>query len=202
VPAHHDADLPTVTANGELLSKRETATSETTTYAYDELGNLVSVSVPDGRIIEYVIDAANRRIGKKVNGVFVQGFLYGDQLNPVAELDASGNVLSRFVYGSRPNVPDYMIQGGTTYRILSDHLGSPRLVVNTTTGAIAQRLDYDEWGRVLQDTAPGLQPFGFVGGIYDAGTRLVRFGARDYGPEVGFDVGTAPADALARRLGF
>jgi YD repeat-containing protein len=82
----------------------------------------------------------------------------------VAELDGSGNVVSRFVYGSRPNVPDYMIRCGRTYRILSDHLGSPRLVVDTSTGAIAQRLDYDEWGRMLQDTAPGLQPFGFAGG--------------------------------------
>ena len=29
------------------------------------------------------------------------------------------------------------------------------------------------------------QPFGFAGGIYDADTGLVRFGARDYDPEVG-----------------
>jgi hypothetical protein len=29
------------------------------------------------------------------------------------------------------------------------------------------------------DTAPGLQPFGFAGGLYDSDTGLVRFGARD-----------------------
>lgn len=39
-----------------------------------------------------------------------------------------------------------MMRGSTTYRILSDWLGSPRLVVNTETGAVAQRLDYDAWG--------------------------------------------------------
>jgi RHS repeat-associated protein len=181
----YGTNVYTYTENGELRTKRDTATGETTAYTYDELGNLISVSLPDGRLIEYVIDAANRRIGKKVNGALVQGFLYGDQLNPVAELDGSGSVLSRFVYGSRPNVPDYMIRGGTTYRILSDHLGSPRLVVDATTGAIAQRLDYDEWGRVLLDTAPGLQPFGFAGGVFDADTGWVRFGARDYDPGVG-----------------
>src|SRR5690606_27383971 len=32
---------------------------------------------------------------------------------------------------------------------------------------------------------PGFQPFGFAGGLYDADTGLVRFGARDYDPEVG-----------------
>ncbi len=33
---------------------------------------------------------------------------------------------------------------------------------------------------------PGFsQPFGFAGGLYDADTGLVRFGARDYDPETG-----------------
>ena len=33
---------------------------------------------------------------------------------------------------------------------------------------------------VTLDTNPGFQPFGFAGGLYDADTGLVRFGARDY----------------------
>ena len=51
--------------------------------------------------------------------------------NPVAELDGSGDLVSRFVYASKGNVPDYMVKGGVTCRIISDHLGSPRLVINT-----------------------------------------------------------------------
>ncbi|WP_409525034.1 hypothetical protein [Nitrincola sp. MINF-07-Sa-05] len=38
---------------------------------------------------------------------------------------------------------------------LTDHLSSVRLLVNTQTGAIAQRIDYDEFGRVLSDSQPG-----------------------------------------------
>ncbi|MFN0086125.1 MAG: RHS repeat-associated core domain-containing protein, partial [Blastocatellia bacterium] len=53
------------------------------------------------------------------------------------------------------------------------------------TGAIAQRIDYDEFGVVLLDTNPGFQPFGFAGGLYDAHTKLTRFGARDYDAETG-----------------
>jgi RHS repeat-associated protein len=64
-------------------------------------------------------------------------------------------------------------------------LGSVRLVVNTQTGDIAQRIDYDAFGNVTQDTNPGFQPFGFAGGLYDVDTGLVRFGARDYDAEVG-----------------
>jgi len=116
---------------------------------------------------------------------FVDRVLYRDALNPVAELDGSGSVVSRFVYGTRSNVPEYLVRGGTTYRIVSDHLGSVRLVVDASTGAVVQRLDYDAWGVVTQDTNPGFQPFGFAGGLYDAETGLVRFGARDYDPEVG-----------------
>jgi RHS repeat-associated protein len=135
---------------------------------------------PTGFTIEYVVDGQNRRIGKKVNGVLTQGFLYQNQLNPLAELDGSGSVVSRFVYGTKANVPDYMIKAGVTYRIVSDHLGSPRLVINTSDGTVAQRLDYDEFGQVMLDTNPGFQPFGFAGGLYDQHTGLTRFGARDY----------------------
>nr|BFD66999.1 hypothetical protein HAGR004_20210 [Bdellovibrio sp. HAGR004] len=52
-------------------------------------------------------------------------------------------------------------------------------------GSIAQRMNHDEFGRVTEDTNPGYLPFGFAGGLYDPDTGLVRFGARDYGPEVG-----------------
>ncbi len=89
------------------------------------------------------------------------------------------------MYGEKPNVPEYFSKGGSTHRIITDHLGSPRLVVNTSTGAIEQRMDYDEFGNVLQDTNPGFQPFGFAGGLYDRDTKLTRFGARDYDPETG-----------------
>jgi RHS repeat-associated protein len=171
------------TANGELQTK--TTAGEVTRYTYDELGNLLSVRLPTGTIIEYVIDGQNRRIGKKVGGTLLKGFLYQNRINPVAELDGINNVISRFVYASRRNVPDYMIKNGITYRILSDQLGSPKLVVDATAGSVAQRLDYDEFGRVTLDTNPGFQPFGFAGGLYDQETGLVRFGARDFDPDTG-----------------
>jgi RHS repeat-associated protein len=190
----------TYTANGELQSK--TINGQTTQYTYDALGNLRQVALPSGTVIEYVVDGKNRRIGKKVNGTLVQGWLYQDQLKPIAELDGSGNVVAQFIYAScgaggcstggcgsggcgHGNVPQYMVKGGVTYRILSDHLGSPRVVVNTTDSTIAQRMDYDEFGNVLVDTSPGFQPFGFVGGLYDQHTKLTRFGARDYDAETG-----------------
>ena len=156
-----------------------------TQYKYDVLGNLLSVTLPSGTLIEYIIDGRNRRIGKKVDGVLQQAWLYKDGLNPIAELDGTGAVISRFVYASRVNVPDYVIKGGVTYRIISDHLGSPRLVINTADGTVMQAVEYDEWGNVIIDTNPGFQPFTLGGGLYDLDTKLVNFGARDYDPEIG-----------------
>jgi RHS repeat-associated protein len=78
-----------------------------------------------------------------------------------------------------------MEKGGRTYRILTDQVGSVRLVVNASTGEVAQRIDYDEFGNVLNDTNPGFQPFGFAGGLYDQDTKLTRFGTRDYDAETG-----------------
>jgi RHS repeat-associated protein len=173
----------TYTANGELQSK--TIGGQTTSYQYDTLGNLMAVTLPDGTQVSYLIDGQTRRIGKQVNGTLVQGFLYQDDLHPIAELDGSNTVVSRFVYASRRNVPDYLSQGGTIYRIIADHLGSPRLVVNTTTGQVVQRMDYDAFGNVTRDTNPGFQPFGFAGGLYDRETQLVRFGVRDYDAATG-----------------
>ena len=159
--------------------------TDVTQYKYDVLGNLLSVTLPSGTLIEYVHDGNDRRIGKKVDGILQQAWLYKDGLNPIAELDGAGNVTARFVYAARANVPDYVIKGSVTYRIISDHQGSPKLVINVADGAIAQAIEYDVWGNVLFDTNPGFHPFGFAGGLYDADTKLVRFGARDYDPETG-----------------
>jgi RHS repeat-associated protein len=170
--------------SGDLRTK--TAGGQTTTYSYDAFGNLMGTWLPDGRTIEYVVDALNRRVGKKVNGVLTEGYLYDGKLRPVAWLDGAGAVKATFVYGLHVNVPEYMtVIGGSTYRILTDHLGSPRLVVDTASGAVVQRMDYDSFGQVLLDSAPGFQPLGFAGGLYDRDTGLVRFGARDYDPAVG-----------------
>jgi len=68
--------------------------------------------------------------------------------------------------------------GSTLYRILKDHLGSPRLVVRTTDGVVMQRMNYNEWGKIVEDTSPGFQPFGFAGGLYDPDSKLVHFGAQ------------------------
>jgi RHS repeat-associated protein len=167
--------------NGELTTK--TVGTKTTSYQYDVFGNLTGVTLADGTAISYLVDAENNRVAKKVNGVVVEGFLY-DMGRLVAQLDVNNQIVSQFVYGEE-GTPVYMINGGVTYRIIADHVESPRLVVNATTGQIVERVDYDEFGNVTNDTNAGFQPFGYAGGLYDAQTGLIRFGARDYDASTG-----------------
>jgi len=160
-------------ADGSLQTK--TCPDGATTYDYDSFGNLRHVTLPNGTAIDYLIDGQNRRIGKKLNGVMVEGFLYRNQLQPAAWLNGDGTVKARFVYGGKPNVPEYMVtSAGAIYRIITDQVGSVRLVVDTASDAVAERLEYDEFGNILSDSAPGTLPFGFSGGIRDDNTNIPK----------------------------
>ena len=202
--------------------KQKTEGTAVTKYTWDSLGTLRKVELPDGRIIEYLIDAIGRRVGKKVNGNVERRWIYRDTLRPIAELDAAGNVVARYVYadgagaedeaiqtimsragalagaevldrllgsGSRMVgrlTPEYVERGGRLFRLVTDHLGSVRLVVDARTGEIVVRRDYDEYGAILGPPAgDAVVPFGFGGGIFDADIGLVRFGAREYDPRIG-----------------
>ena len=170
---------------GRRTSATEPSPAAPTTYGYDALGNLTRVTLPNATQIGYVLDPMRRRIARTLDGSVVQRFVYLDALHPAAEVDATGTPLRTFVYGGTSNTPELMIQGSTTYRIITDHLGSPRLVIDTSTGTIVQQMAFDEFGNVTQDTNPGFQPFGFAGGLYDRDTGLTHFGAREYDARVG-----------------
>jgi RHS repeat-associated protein len=169
--------------NGHLLARTEKG--KNLEYSYNSLGAFTSARLADGVEVEYLLDGLDRRIGKKVNGRLLQGFLYASILNPVAELDGSGQIVARFIYASRSHVPDYMVKDGVKYRILVDYLGSVRLVVESKTGKAVQHIDYDEFGNIILDTNPGFQPFGFAGGLFDQHTKLTHFGAREYDASTG-----------------
>ncbi len=96
-----------------------------TEYTYDALGNLRKVILPNNTQIDYFVDGEGHRIWKKVGSHIVQGFLYSDTLRIAAELDGTGGVVSRFIYGTKRNVPEAMIKGTNTFRILSDPRGVP-----------------------------------------------------------------------------
>jgi RHS repeat-associated protein len=185
---HGDTQARTCSANRGSAAEARFPAGETR-YRYDVFSNLRRVEMPDGRVIEYLIDGSNRRVGRLVNGQLTQRLIYKDQLEPIAEFDGAGQLKAWFIYADRAHVPTLMLKpengSEVAYRLIADHLGSVRLVVRLQDGAVVQRIDYDEYGVVLSDSNPGFQPFGYAGGIDDREAGLVRFGARDYDPLTG-----------------
>jgi hypothetical protein len=79
-------------ANGELESKTNTDTDDTWPLQY-VLGNLLSVRLPNGDLVDYLVDGVGRRVGKKRNGALIKQWIYRDALKPMAELDAVSRII-------------------------------------------------------------------------------------------------------------
>ena len=165
--------------------KTRTSPAGATDYVYDALGALRGVRLPSGKAITYDIDPSGRRTGKSVDGQLQWHLVWQSELRPLAQLKPDGSIDAVFYYAEHVNVPSAMRKGGKDYQIVTDHLGSVRLVIDVNTAQVAQRMSYDAWGAVIEDSNPGFQPFGFAGGLYDPDTQLTRFGARDYDGETG-----------------
>ena len=78
--------------------------------------------------------------------------------------------------------------------LLTDQVGTLRAVADTS-GTIVKKIDYDSFGNIIADSNPAFTvPFGFAGGLHDRDTGLVRFGYRDYSPELGRFTAKDPVD--------
>jgi RHS repeat-associated protein len=155
-----------------------------TKYRYSSRGELLEVVLPNGGNFEYVHDPLRRRIAKKVNGTVVEKYLWQGRTRLLAVYDGSDNLLMRFEYAD-DRVPMAMTKAGAVYYLAYDQVGSLKVVADSA-GNIVKRIDYDSFGNVLYDSSPGFTvPFGFAGGLHDRDTGLVRFGFRDYDPDIG-----------------
>ena len=140
--------------------------------------------MPDGRFIEYVHDPMGRRIAKIVDGTTVEKYLWQGITRLLAVYDGSNNLIMRFEYADG-RMPVAMIRGGATYYLTYDQVGSLRVVADSA-GNVLKGIDYDSFGNIIADTDPLFDmPFGFAGGLHDRDTGLVRFGYRDYDPDIG-----------------
>jgi RHS repeat-associated protein len=161
-----------------------TAGAQTTQLEWDDDDRLASLTLPNGQKLAYTFDVSGRRATLSIDGTAQHKLLFNG-LQLLAQQDANGELTQRYVYATHSHVPDLILHQSEWYRVIKDVRGSVRLVVHATDGTVAQRLDYDEFGRVTADSSPGFQPFGFAGGLYDHRSGLVLFGYRVYDPFTG-----------------
>ncbi len=147
------------------------------------MGRLLKVTTPTDTI-EYKHNALGNRVAKILNGEVVEKYLWKDKTTLLATYDKDDNLKQRFEY-SLGHVPVAFEENGNRYYILTNQIGSPRFITNES-GSIVKQIDYDSFGNVISDSNPGIEiPFGFAGGLKDEHTGLIRFGYRDYDPNVG-----------------
>jgi hypothetical protein len=174
---HRDEDKPrgragpnTYTDRGTLFRKQEGA--DETTFTYDAIGSLTAVRSTTLPAIDYHIDAQERRVGKSKNGSLDKQYLWSSDLRIVAEFDGQGALTSRFIYGQEVNVPALVVrpspEGDVIYRVITDQLGSPVLVVNIDDASdVLLSASYSAWGEIEESTSSTGTwpiPFGFAGG--------------------------------------
>jgi RHS repeat-associated protein len=170
-------------ADGFLHTK--TKGSSTTTYTYTSRGELLTVNLTTGTVIGYDYDPLGRRITKKVNGTIAEKYLWQGSTRLLAVYNADNSLRYRFEYVDG-RMPVAMTDASSNKLYLSyDQVGSLRLVTDAA-GNVVKRLDYDTFGFMVSETNLSMTlPFGFAGGIYDGDTGIIRFGARDYDPDIG-----------------
>lgn len=174
---------------GNLVRKTVIATGAITEYAYDHRNRLVGVTARNsgGAVVSAVrttYDALDRRTATTTNGVRTVTVHDGDAT--WADYDAAGVAIARYLTG---DVIDEMLArfrpGEGTAWYLTDKLGTVRELLGPT-GAVLNRIDYDSFGRILDQTGPTAgDRFTFTGREFDSATGLYYYRARFYDPIIG-----------------
>lgn len=161
-------------------------------WTYDSENRMVSMAKPGTTTVTLAYDAKGRLRQTAGGTAGTTQFVYaGDEL--IAELNASGTVLRRYVHGAGVDDPLVWFEGSGTAasarRFLHRDERGSIVAVTDSAGAIIQRNTYDEWG------APGannLGRFQFTGQAWLGEIGMYYYKARIYSPLLGRFMQTDP----------
>jgi RHS repeat-associated protein len=164
------------------------------TLKYSATGELLEVSWPDGKAIQYTYDSMNRRVARTDEKGTVQ-YLYGNPNHPFQVTAVRDNLgkLSVYEYDDFGSLMAIR-RGDSWYGVTTDQLGTPRVVFDKSD-QVVKVLKYESFGQVIGDSNPELElPISFAGGLIESDTKLVRFGFRDYDAVAGKWTAKDPID--------
>jgi RHS repeat-associated protein len=160
-------------------------------YSWDALGQMRKIRRPDGKEWEYRYDAFGRRVEKRgPNGT--RRFIWsGDSV--VQEIPDKGPVAS-WIMKPGSFVPLAKVLESSIFPIITDHLGTPREMLNST-GKLVWRASHTAWGQMepTHQVEPEYDcPIRFLGQWFDeeSGLHYNRF--RFYDPAFGRFVSPDP----------
>jgi RHS repeat-associated protein len=199
--------------SGNLLTKTNTTTSETTTFNWDEDNRLTSVVLPGNITIDMGYDVLGRMISR-TDSTGTTYFAW-DGMDCIQELAPSGELTNYYMpegvllsfdrFRPEPRPVYGMGKYGTdlywhrsVYNVMTDGLGSVRQV-RDTNGVLVAQYDTDAWGNLLPssfDSVPNggcmYRYVGAAGVRWDSATGLYYMRQRWYDPTLQRFIGRDP----------
>ena len=167
----------TYDVNGNLTAA--SARSIPVTMTYDVFTNMTTKVSETGRKQKYQYDARNVRVMKTdstKSTTAITLYLHGLNDYPLVEKTNAG-VERRYIYG--PTGVIVIKDGSNTLYVQKDHLGSTRVLYNTSGTAVTV-YDYDAYGKTVGRVVNTAALYQFTGQEYETESNLHNFRARMY----------------------
>ncbi len=179
---------------GNVTKRSKGALAETWTYGYDHDNQMVWAEqrATDGGVLlmrlDFTYDVFSQRVReeKTVGATTTERrYTFADRGEVEAELDDTDAQVTRYLRGEAAGELWGRVGAGGAEWLLQDRLGSLRDVADAS-GAGVDHIDYNGFGNVLVETAPGLTgDFTFTGLWRQRETGLFHAFWRDYGASWG-----------------
>ncbi len=137
-------------------------------YSYDAENHLTAAAG-----VTYTYDGDGNRV-QKSNGKL---YWYGAGSDPLDETDLSGNLTSEFVFFGGKRIAKLLLPAGTVDYYFADHLGTSRIVTNSS-GTVLDDSDFYPFGGERPILSSSGNTYKFTGKERDTESGLDNFGAR------------------------
>jgi RHS repeat-associated protein len=163
-------------------TKTKPETGPTTTYTYDQVGNLTAVERPEEGMVtkiedKYSYDGTNLRQSQTINGTTTHLTWDTAEQLPLVLTDETNS----YIYGPEGLPIEQISSGGTTLYLHHDQQGSTRLLTNTT-GNTETAYTYNPYGTLNATTGTATTPLRYDGQYTSTDTGLIYLRARTYDP--------------------
>ena len=161
-------------------------------YSYDANGNMITRTV-NGQTFNFGYDAENRLVS--VSGAATASFVYDGDGNRVQSIiggtttifvgnyyEVTGSSITKNYYAGTQLIATR--KGGALSYLLSDHLGSTSLAVDSSRTVTASQR-FTPWGEVRAPSGTMQTSYSFTGQYSDSYINLLYYGSREYDPAIG-----------------
>jgi RHS repeat-associated protein len=162
---HNAAGTFTYDAAGNLTSDPTNSS-----YTYNAEGELTSAAG-----VTYTYDGDGDRV-QKSNGKL---YWFGLGTDPLSESDASGNLTNEYIFLSGARIAMLQLSSSTVNYYIADHLGSSRIVTNSS-GTVLDDSDFYPFGGERPYLSSSGNNYKFTGKERDTESGLDDFAARFY----------------------